>query len=920
MYDARIIRKINQGRCFALVGSGPSNELGYPSWAALAQTIYAEVKGAGRISDEPSYVQFLDNGKYPELFRQAELDLGSRGELVSLLSRLMRPHTRGKTGFIYDLLVKWPFACYLTTNYEDEVHTHLERSGVFYKTIGNTQKDLALIRHDASHLIVKLHGDLNDPQNLILTSQDYSRLAIGAEGQYFRDRLRVIFETFDICIVGHSLRDRDIELILQTARQTASPEHPIFLIASDVTKGEERELLEHFNVVTLPYENPDGKHMRLRRMLGMLDKFITPRRERLDIELKPYSAEELEAAQAILIYRRITALTVEEFSPVQYLGPIVLQSFKETNGPLSDDELLKNKPLSMAVATEEVRKCIQDVLQELARTGLLSTTDGMHLLTTEGIERRNQVANQRRLEEEQAYGQFAAELRAQHQALTTTEEGELVGIFRDTLVKVFRQRGLSIANAIFAGQSMDSDGLSDVFQALSRAGGLVTNPELALTFIECAQRFLLEPTEPQKQYIASLSQGYFLYHLFGLDPRCAKIRRDIFGHTIWWSDSSVLLPLLAQGCMNHAYAADLFARLQKVGAFTLTTDLLLHEVWEHLEWVVRLLERESVESPAFMAAALMKGSYKQNLFLDGYIRLSAEGRVSRFKDYLELVFPKGYSKDALTDSLKEKGLTIVNAHDLKGYQAEDRGEIVDLSKYIKEVRSNLSSFRSDLQVEAEAEILHIIRSLQNKKYESPVADMNLERSYFLSQSRVLDKVPPVVPISWTPEALYRYLIALPGETIDAGLLQQCMMQEYYSSGVVLVDKRRYQKFFGPSINAAKTKYAEERDKYLKEAATSPAKVDELFAQTPDLEKPFFVQQMGWRVAEHAKRAAEAATKKAAEAEAQIEALRAEKDAAWKRKKRTQERQDAAYQRHLSDPDYQRKRRKQAKRRARKKRR
>ena len=46
--------------------------------------------------------------------------------------------------------------------------------------------------------------------------------------------------------------------------------------------------------------------------------------------------------------------------------------------------------------------------------------------------------------------------------------------------------------------------------------------------MESAQSFLLQPTEAQKQYLASLSQGFFLYHLFGLDPNCAKVRRDVF--------------------------------------------------------------------------------------------------------------------------------------------------------------------------------------------------------------------------------------------------------------------------------------------------------------------------------------------------------------------------------------------------------
>jgi hypothetical protein len=400
-------------------------------------------------------------------------------------------------------------------------------------------------------------------------------------------------------------------------------------------------------------------------------------------------------------------------------------------------------------------------------------------------------------------------------------------------------------------------------------------------------------------------------------PSVVKVRRGIFEHTIWWCDSSVVLPLLAQGSFNHDYASDLFSRLHKVNALTLTTERLIQEVWEHLDWAVRMVERESTDSPGFMEVALQKGSHKQNLFVDGYIRLAAEGKVGTFEDYLETISPMGLRRDALVKMLESKGFQIFNVNKMVGYETADWGDIEQLAEEIKNVRSKLLSFRSELQVEAEAEILHMIRNLKNHRYKCPIERMDLERSYFLSQSRVLDQVTPDHPVSWTPEALYRYLLALSGETMDFDLLQQCMTQEYYSAGVVFVDKPRYQEFFGPTINAAKVRFAEERDRYLEEAAKTPGEVDSAFEHTPDLEKPFFVQQMGFRMAEFARNRAEAAEKRTAEAERELQVLRAEKDSAWKKKQKVRERQEAAEARHSKDPDYLRKRKKQAKRRARK---
>jgi len=103
-------------------------------------------------------------------------------------------------------------------------------------------------------------------------------------------------------------------------------------------------------------------------------------------------------------------------------------------------------------------------------------------------------------------------------------------------------------------------------------------------FIEAGRDFLVEPTEPQQKYLASVSQGFFLYHLAGLDPSCARIRHNILKGTCWIFDSSVLLPLLAKGCSSNAYGRDFFACLKKAKASMFTTPKLLNEAWHHLKW------------------------------------------------------------------------------------------------------------------------------------------------------------------------------------------------------------------------------------------------------------------------------------------------------------------------------------------------
>ncbi|SRR5258708_36238055 len=135
MIDPDLIRKINSGRCFALVGSGPSCEVGYPSWEKLAKDVWARVLAAKSSADAKSFERFMGRKEYPAVLRQAEIELGSRTVLASVVRDCLAPVTRTFTHPIYEYLVKWPIACYLTTNFDNELQTFLAQAGQHYEVV-----------------------------------------------------------------------------------------------------------------------------------------------------------------------------------------------------------------------------------------------------------------------------------------------------------------------------------------------------------------------------------------------------------------------------------------------------------------------------------------------------------------------------------------------------------------------------------------------------------------------------------------------------------------------------------------------------------------------------------------------------------------------------------------------------------------
>lgn len=379
---------------------------------------------------------------------------------------------------------------------------------------------------------------------------------------------------------------------------------------------------------------------------------------------------------------------------------------------------------------------------------------------------------------------------------------------------------------------------------------------------------------------------------------------------------------MAAGCHNHNYAVELFQILVEANSLLFTTPKLLRETWEHLDWAIRFMKATGAESPEFLRAALLKGSYRQNLFVDGYIRLCADGQVGTFEDYLEMVFQTGKrDHPSFESSVTSSGIAIISIADIEGFVKDDWGEIESCKNEIQNEREKRGIYRSSLQVESEAEVWIMVKNLTSGRY-SMGSLGNVEKVYFVSQSRVIDQVfQPNSVVTWTPEALFRYLTALPGKETNPDLLQQCMLNEYYYAGISFIDKDRYVRFFGPSIDAAKLSYKKERDNYIKKLEEDSAKdrdLDDAFEKTPDLEKPFFVAQMGWRVAEWSQQREKLAIQRASEAEEKVRRLETERDKAWKTREKKRQEQEAARLRNLKDPKHLRKRLKQAKKRKRKK--
>jgi hypothetical protein len=244
-----------------------------------------------------------------------------------------------------------------------------------------------------------------------------------------------------------------------------------------------------------------------------------------------------------------------------------------------------------------------------------------------------------------------------------------------------------------------------------------------------------------------------------------------------------------------------------------------------------------------------------------------------------------------------------------------------LKNEIQQLREKRGTYRNDGQCNTEAEVLAMIEHLS-----AFVSGQN-RQVYFVSQSHILDKVGGLKPVKWSPECLYRYVSALPTSTNDPALFSQCLLDTYYASGITVIDTKSYRKFFGASINQARTEFEKQKQEYIRTLEkpgfrVNPQELEEAFERTPDFEKPLFVTQMGWKVAREKQREIESGQvaiqqSLALVSEANKRADDAQRRSEEERKRRLTLEHENNRLRNLNDPNHQKKREWQARKRRRK---
>ncbi|HVS83395.1 MAG TPA: SIR2 family protein, partial [Pyrinomonadaceae bacterium] len=789
--------------------------MGYPSWEGLASTAVSAAKIDAAGSDFSRLTTAMAKKDYPQVFEEAKNILGGPKLLEVLNSKLKPP--AGSSAQIYKLIARWPVPVYLTTNYDDEIQRQLTALKETYIAYSNSKDHFGSLLPELHGAIVKLHGDLRSETGLILTTSQYKSISSGDEWNYWRIKMTSIFQMNRVVVIGHSLSDQNIRHVLRAAKEGAGVNQPICWIAPDVPVTTVREYLEQYRIRVITYDNKDGTHRNLLRLIESVTQFIPPR---TTVHIKEQIAKVSEsplgsnaAAPGFYVFNKLSIQRDFEEKRVE----IIIAAMQSTIPLLSSlgqftlEKALRISgwPEGMVVPLEFSRQVRDRAVAE----GLLNPVGDQFSVGDKAESLMEE--NRRRFEHMRERFKLSLQLRTRknYPDVSDAEAADIASDIEASLTGYFREGGLTLTTTLFSGKHRESPIPSSIIrfinEASARYGSLLMRQAFSTTSVD----IFVAPEEPERDYLGRISQGFFAYHSLGVFGEVARERLSEAKDTVWLIDSNVQIPTLALAASTHPVFSDCISRLNGSGVRFFTTDKLFRETFSHLTFAERTIAERGPDSPDVIAAATGQLPYrKPNQFLEGFTNWRLVEGSSDWGNYLFEAFGKRRPNyEDLKNKLQHVGIEVIAFQNWPGFSEGDFKDADSYTQKIVDISTERdyspsfafeqhSSIPEDVETtdpykkatpEAEA-VLIVKREREGAYY--VLSDQGEESpSWFISDTWRLNRVDkPLGTLTWQTEAFLRFASTISNPTADAKTADEAFQTILWGcaqAGLSLLDER-----------------------------------------------------------------------------------------------------------------------------------
>lgn len=195
-------KKLAEGNAALFVGAGLSRPAGYVDWPELLRDIAADLG--------------LSVDREHDLVALAQYHYNQRRSRARLNEKLIEEFTKdAKPTENHRLIAQLPIHTIWTTNYDTLVEDAF-RSQFKRVDVKITSANVAQTRPGTEAVVYKMHGDVSQPQDAILTKEDYETYHLDRE--IFTIRLKGDLVSLTFLFLGFSFTDPNIDYVLSRIR------------------------------------------------------------------------------------------------------------------------------------------------------------------------------------------------------------------------------------------------------------------------------------------------------------------------------------------------------------------------------------------------------------------------------------------------------------------------------------------------------------------------------------------------------------------------------------------------------------------------------------------------------------------------------------------------------------------------------
>ncbi|HZS53966.1 MAG TPA: SIR2 family protein, partial [Bryobacteraceae bacterium] len=213
VWPLELVRAFSQNRAAVFVGAGVSRASGLPDWKSLIEPLKQEIDDCPDDATTLDIAQYFINDNRQRLLAERLSEQLNRADV--------------QPSEIHRLLVRLPLDRIYTTNFDDLLERAYEQEKRGRVRRITRASNLSL---DSSKLnVVKLHGDIEDPETIVITAEDFEDYfdAHSALAQ----QLSADLLQRTILFVGYSFTDPDMRAIMRrVSRDTGKFSRNHFII------------------------------------------------------------------------------------------------------------------------------------------------------------------------------------------------------------------------------------------------------------------------------------------------------------------------------------------------------------------------------------------------------------------------------------------------------------------------------------------------------------------------------------------------------------------------------------------------------------------------------------------------------------------------------------------------------------------